>query len=64
MRRVADPYLRERLADLEDLAERLLAALDGGGETGGDPARARSCWPAGSARRSCWNGTRAASAAW
>ena len=33
MRRVADPYLRERLADLEELAERLLAALDGGGET-------------------------------
>ena len=29
MRRVADPYLRERLADLEDLATRLLAALDG-----------------------------------
>ena len=32
MRRVTDPYLRERLADLEDLAGRLLAALDGGGE--------------------------------
>jgi phosphotransferase system enzyme I (PtsP) len=30
MRRIVDPYLRERLADLEDLAERLLAALDGG----------------------------------
>lgn len=29
MRRVADPYLRERLADLDDLAGRLLAALDG-----------------------------------
>ncbi len=29
MRRVADPYLRERLADLEDLAERLLVALEG-----------------------------------
>ena len=29
MRRVADPYLRERLADLEDLATRLLSALDG-----------------------------------
>ncbi len=28
MRRIADPYLRERLADLEDLAGRLLAALD------------------------------------
>ncbi len=31
MRRVADPYLQERLADLEDLAGRVLAALDGGG---------------------------------
>ena len=29
MRRIADPYLRERLADLEDLAGRLLATLDG-----------------------------------
>ena len=29
MRRIADPYLRERLADLEDLAARLLSALDG-----------------------------------
>ncbi len=29
MRRVADPYLRERLADLEELAERMLSALDG-----------------------------------
>ncbi len=29
MRRIADPYLRERLADLEDLAERLLGALAG-----------------------------------
>ena len=29
MRRIVDPYLRERLADLEDLAARLLAALDG-----------------------------------
>ncbi len=33
MRRVADPYLRERLADLEELAERMLAALDGGEES-------------------------------
>ena len=32
MRRIADPYLRERLADLEDLAGRLLAALDGGAD--------------------------------
>ena len=30
MRRITDPYLRERLADLEDLASRLLAALDEG----------------------------------
>jgi phosphotransferase system enzyme I (PtsP) len=30
MRRITDPYLRERLADLEDLAERLLNALDDG----------------------------------
>jgi phosphotransferase system, enzyme I, PtsP len=29
MRRIADPYLRERLADLEDLAGRLLATLAG-----------------------------------
>lgn len=29
MRRITDPYLRERLADLEDLAGRLLATLDG-----------------------------------
>ncbi len=29
MRRLADPYLRERLADLEDLAGRLLVELDG-----------------------------------
>ncbi len=29
MRRITDPYLRERLADLEDLAGRLLQALDG-----------------------------------
>ena len=30
MRRVTDPYLRERLADLEELAERMLSALDDG----------------------------------
>jgi phosphotransferase system enzyme I (PtsP) len=29
MRRISDPYLRERLADMEDLANRLLAALSG-----------------------------------
>ncbi len=34
MRRVTDPYLRERLADLEDLAARLLASLDGGSAIG------------------------------
>ncbi len=33
MRRITDPYLRERLADLEDMAGRLLASLDGGGDT-------------------------------
>ncbi len=35
MRRVTDPYLRERLADLDDMAGRLLAAL-----TGDTPAEA------------------------
>lgn len=30
MRRITDPYLRERLADLEDLAGRLMTALDDG----------------------------------
>jgi phosphotransferase system enzyme I (PtsP) len=29
MRRIVDPYLRERVADMEDLAGRLLAALEG-----------------------------------
>lgn len=29
MRRISDPYLRERLADLEDMAGRLLSSLDG-----------------------------------
>jgi len=29
MRRIKDPYIRERLADLEDLATRLLTVLDG-----------------------------------
>ena len=38
MRRITDPYLRERLADLEDLADRLLAALDGGEAPGADAA--------------------------
>ncbi len=31
MRRVTDPYLRERLADVEDMVGRLLAALSGNG---------------------------------
>jgi phosphotransferase system enzyme I (PtsP) len=33
MRSIADPYLRERLADLEDLATRLIAALTGASAT-------------------------------
>ncbi len=37
MRRITDPYLRERLADLEDLAGRLLGALNGGGHTAAAP---------------------------
>jgi phosphotransferase system enzyme I (PtsP) len=37
MRRINDPYLRERLADLEDMAGRLLASLDGGQEQGPVP---------------------------
>ncbi len=37
MRRITDPYLRERLADLEDLAGRLLQALDGGSAPGPVP---------------------------
>jgi phosphotransferase system enzyme I (PtsP) len=32
MRRIADPYLRERMADLDDLAGRLLLAMDGAAE--------------------------------
>ena len=40
MRRIQDPYLRERLADLEEMAERMLAALDGGGEVAAIPAGA------------------------
>ncbi len=35
MRRIVDPYLRERLADIEDLAGRLLAALDGKAQPAG-----------------------------
>lgn len=34
MRRVTDPYLRERLADIEDMVGRLLAALDGNAPAG------------------------------
>ena len=37
MRRISDPYLRERLADLEDMAGRLLASLDGGQVTAAVP---------------------------
>ncbi len=33
MRRIADPHLRERLADIEDMVNRLLRVLDGGPET-------------------------------
>ena len=40
MRRINDPYLRERLADLEDLAARILQALDGGAEPGPVPSGA------------------------
>ncbi len=40
MRKIADPYLRERLADLEDLAGRLLATLDGSGTHGPEAAGA------------------------
>ncbi len=40
MRTIADPYLRERLADLEDLAGRLLSALTGEGEVLPDAAGA------------------------
>ncbi len=36
MRRIANPYLRERLADVEDMAQRLLTAL--GGEAAHTPA--------------------------
>ena len=39
MRRISDPYLRERLADMEDLANRLLAALTGEAPTRRDPRR-------------------------
>ena len=37
MRRIADPYLRERLADFEDLAGRLLTSLDLERNGGGHP---------------------------
>eukprot|EP01037_Dinobryon_pediforme_P009306 gene9306-9387_t len=37
MRRITDPYLRERLADLEDMAGRLLSSLDGGQITAAVP---------------------------
>jgi phosphotransferase system enzyme I (PtsP) len=37
MRRIGDPYLRERLADMEDLANRLLFALTGDTQSGPVP---------------------------
>lgn len=37
MRRIADAYLRERLADLEDLAGRLLSELEGEGPAAATP---------------------------
>jgi phosphotransferase system enzyme I (PtsP) len=40
MRRISDPYLRERLADLEDMAGRLHAALEGNAEPTPVPAGA------------------------
>ena len=40
MRRVVDPYLRERLADIEDMVGRLLRALDGGSGDAGNAAAA------------------------
>ena len=40
MRVIVDPYLRERLADLEDLAARLLSVLAGGGAQSADVAGA------------------------
>jgi phosphotransferase system enzyme I (PtsP) len=40
MRQIVDPYLRERLADLEDLANRLVDALDGAPEA---PVEASGC---------------------
>lgn len=40
MRRISDPYLRERLADMEDLANRLLAALTGAQPASHVPANA------------------------
>jgi phosphotransferase system enzyme I (PtsP) len=40
MRRITDPYLRERLADLDDLAERLVSELAGNTEQDPVPAGA------------------------
>jgi phosphotransferase system, enzyme I, PtsP len=40
MRRIGDPYLRERLADIEDLANRLLTTLTGDGPGGPVPENA------------------------
>jgi phosphotransferase system enzyme I (PtsP) len=40
MRQIVDPYLRERVADLEDLANRLVEALDGSRD---QPVEAAGC---------------------
>ena len=62
MRRIADPYLRERLADMEDLAGRLLAALDGEEALPAIPQWRHPVCPPARPPRSCWSGTPAASA--
>ena len=64
MRRIADPYLRERLADLEDLAGTPVQCAHRPSTAAGRFARAQSSSPAGLARPSCWHGTAAASRAW
>ena len=60
MRRISDAYLRERLADMEDLANRLLTALTGEVPRSAVPEGA-ICWPGGWVRPSCWIGKRAGS---
>ena len=58
MRRIADPYLRERLADLEDLAGTPASVSSPASTAAGRFRPARSCSRAGSARPSCSRGTR------